>query len=355
LGATVAELAALVRGRLTGDGRVEIRAARPVSVAGDGDITFVEDERFAKHLRTSPAAAAIVGPHFRKFEPAASLPTIEVDDPLEAFLAVRAHLRGPKPLRWSGIHPTACISPTARIGSDVAIHPYVCIGDQTVIGNGSTILPGVIIGAHCTLGDNVTLHPNTVLYDHVKLGNRVEVHAGTVLGGDGFGYRLQDGRHIKVPQTGWVEVGDDVEIGANGAIDRGTFEATSIGEGTKIDNLVMIGHNNRIGRHNILCGQVGVAGSCRTGDYVVMAGQVGVKDHIDIGDRAVVAAQGGVIRNIPADMQVMGTPAVDSKEQRHIFAMVTRLPQMYKQLKELTLKVEQLWSARCQHDTSGNP
>jgi UDP-3-O-[3-hydroxymyristoyl] glucosamine N-acyltransferase len=353
LGATVAELASLVRGRLTGDGQVEIRAARPVSAAGAGDITFVDDDRFAKQLRSSPAAAAIVGPHFRKLEIASSLPTIEVDDPLDAFLTVRAHLGGPKPRRWTGIHPTACIAPTARVGNNVAIHPFVCIGEDCVIGDGSTLHPGVVIGARCTLGQSVTLHPNTVLYDDVKLGNRVEVHAGTVLGGDGFGYRLQDGRHVKIPQTGWVEIGDDVEIGANGAIDRGTFEATSIGDGTKIDNLVMIGHNNRIGRHNILCGQVGVAGSCQTGDYVIMAGQVGVKDHIEIGDRAVVAAQGGVIRNIPPNQQVMGTPAIDSKEQRHIFAMVTRLPQIYKQLKELTAKVEQLWLAR--GDSSSGP
>ena len=148
-----------------------------------------------------------------------------------------------------------------------------------------------------------------MLYADVILGDRVEVHAGTVLGGDGFGYRLVDGRHVKVPQTGRVEVGDDVEIGANCTIDRATFEATRIGEGTKIDNLVMIGHNNQIGRHNLLCGQVGIAGSCKTGDYVVMAGQAGIKDNTQIGDRVIVGAQAGVHRNIPSGQHVLGSPA----------------------------------------------
>ncbi len=189
------------------------------------------------------------------------------------------------------------------------------------------------------------IHPNAVLYQGVQLGDRVEVHAGTVLGGDGFGYRLQNGRHVKVPQAGKVEVGDDVEIGANCTIDRGTFEATAIGEGTKIDNLVMIGHNNQIGRHNILCGQAGIAGSCKTGDYVVMGGQVGIKDHVQIGDRVAVGAQAGVHRNIPSGQNVLGSPAIPIKEQRLIFAMIARLPEMHRQLRELSAQVSLLMAA----------
>ena len=174
----------------------------------------------------------------------------------------------------------------------------------------------------------------------MTLGDRVEVHSGTVLGGDGFGYRLTDGRHVKVPQTGTVEVGPDVEIGANCTIDRGTFEATTIGEGSKIDNLVMIGHNNRIGRHNLLCGQVGIAGSCQTGDYVVMAGQAGIKDHTEIGNKVMVGAQAGVHRNIPDDQQVLGSPAIPVREQRRIFQMIARLPEMSRQLKDLAALAE---------------
>jgi UDP-3-O-[3-hydroxymyristoyl] glucosamine N-acyltransferase len=175
-----------------------------------------------------------------------------------------------------------------------------------------------------------------VLYPDVILGARVEVHAGTVLGGDGFKYQFSEGRHVKVPHTGRVEIGDDVEIGSNCSIDRATFEVTRIGEGTKIDNLVMIGHNNKIGRHNLLCGQVGLAGSCTTGDYVVMAGQAGIKDHTELGDRVIVGAQAGVHRSVPAGQQVLGSPAIPVREQRRIFQMIARLPEMHRRLRELS-------------------
>ncbi len=352
--ATVEQLAALVRGRVVGDGSVSIQGARPVNEAGPGDITFVEDEKYAKLLKTSPASAAIVGPHFRPpasasaSEPKAeepAFPTIEVDDPLAAFLAVREHLRGGKRARWSGVHPMAYVAPTAKIGQDVAVYPFAYVGDGAEVGDGSTLHPHSVVGADCKLGKDVTLHPGVVLYEGVVLGDRVEIHGGSVLGGDGFGYRLQDGKHVKVPQTGNVEVGDDVEVGANCTIDRGTFESTKIGAGSKIDNLVMVGHNNEIGKHNLLCGQVGIAGSCKTGDYVVMAGQVGVKDHVQIGDKAIVGAQAGVHRNIPSNQQVLGSPAIPIKEQRHIFAMIARLPEMHRQMRELSAQVAALLMA----------
>ena len=168
---------------------------------------------------------------------------------------------------------------------------------------------------------------------------------GTVLGGDGFGYRQAEGRHVKVPHTGRLEVGDDVEIGSNCTIDRATFEATRIGEGTKIDNLVMIGHNNQIGRHNLICGQVGIAGSCKTGDYVVMAGQAGIKDNTRIGDGVKVGAQAGVHRNVPDGQQILGSPAIPIREQRRIFQMIARLPEMNRQLRELSAQVAMLTNA----------
>ena len=171
------------------------------------------------------------------------------------------------------------------------------------------------------------------------LGDRVEVHAGSVLGGDGFGYRQVDGRHVKIPHSGRLEVENDVEVGSNCTIDRATFETTRIGEGTKIDNLVMIGHNNQIGRHNLLCGQVGIAGSCKTGDYVVMAGQAGIKDKTQIGDRVIVGAQAGVHRNIPDGQNVLGSPAIPVREQRRIFQMIARLPEMHRQLRELAAQI----------------
>lgn len=339
--ATVGQLAELVRGRLVGDGSVAIRSARPVGEAGPGDITFIESERYAKQLRTSPASAAIVGPHFMVTHKDAgdSLAVIEVDDPMGAFLAVRSHLTGGQRPRWTGIHPQASVSDSAKIGEDVAIYPFAYVGEEAVIGDGSTVHPGAVVGEGCILGRGCVIHPNSVLYPNVILGDRVEVHAGTVLGGDGFGYRTTAGRHTKIPHTGRLEVGNDVEIGSNCTIDRATFEATRIGEGTKIDNLVMIGHNNQIGRHNLLCGQVGIAGSCKTGDYVIMAGQAGIKDNTSIGSGVIVGAQAGVHRNVPEGQNVLGSPAIPVREQRRIFQMIARLPEMHRQLRELSAQI----------------
>jgi UDP-3-O-[3-hydroxymyristoyl] glucosamine N-acyltransferase len=341
------QLAEMVRGRVVGDGSVPIHGARPVGEAGPGDITFIENDRYAKKLLTSPASAAIVGPHFKRAavsgaEGAPDLPVIEVDDPISAFLAVRSHLGGSAKARWVGVHPMAYVSPTARLGADVAVYPFAFVGDEAEVGDGSTLHPGAVVGDRCQLGRDVVIRPNAVLYEGVTLGDRVEIHSGTVIGGDGFGYRFTDGRHVKVPQTGRVVVSDDVEIGANCTVDRATFEATTIGEGSKIDNLVMIGHNCRIGRHNLLCGQVGIAGSCATGDYVVMAGQAGIKDQTEIGDRVTVGAQAGVHRNIPSGEQVLGSPAIPVRDQRRLFSMIARLPEMYRQLKELTAQVAKL-------------
>jgi UDP-3-O-[3-hydroxymyristoyl] glucosamine N-acyltransferase len=342
--ATVEQLAALVRGRLVGDGTVPIHSARPVAEAGPGDITFIENDRFAKFLRTSPASAAIVGPHFNRHSPAVKedLTVIEVDDPISAFVTVRKHLSGNQKPRWTGIHPQAWVAPTAQIGSNVAVYPFAYVGDGAKIGDGTTLHPGAVVGDRCQLGEGCTIHPNAVLYADVVLQDRVEVHAGTVLGGDGFGYRQIDGRHVKIPHTGRLEVGSDVEIGANCTIDRATFEATRIGEGTKIDNLVMIGHNNQIGRHNLLCGQVGIAGSCHTGDHVVMAGQAGIKDNTQIGDGVIVGAQAGVHRAVPSGQHVLGSPAVPVREQRRLFQMIARLPEMHRQLRALAGQVDQL-------------
>ena len=337
--ATVEQLAVLVRGKLAGDGSVPINSARPVDEAGPGDITFVESERYARHLKASPASAAIVGPHF-KMSARPEMPVIEVEDPISAFLAVRTHLVGASRPRWTGIHRMAAVADSATIGEQVAIHAFVSVGEDSEIGEGSTLHPGAVIGDRCKLGRNCIIHPNAVLYSDVTLGDNVEVHAGSVIGGDGFKYHMVEGKHLKVPHTGKVEVGDDVEIGSNC-----TIEVTRIGAGTKIDNLVMIGHNNHIGRHNLLCGQVGIAGSCKTGDYVVMAGQAGIKDHTEIGDKVMIGAQAGVHRNVPSGQNLLGSPAIPIREQRRIFQMIARLPEMHRQLRELATQIAILTAA----------
>ena len=192
------------------------------------------------------------------------------------------------------------------------------------------------------IGDDCIVHANVTLYEYTQIRDRVVIHAGTVIGANGFGYRQHEGRHLTTAQLGYVRIESDVELGACVTIDRGTYGATLIGEGTKIDNQVMIAHNCRIGRHNLICSQVGIAGSCQTGDYVVLAGQVGLKDHITLGDRAIVGAQAGVMENCKGDEVYLGSPATPQREQMQIMAVERRLPEMRRELKQLRRDVDRL-------------
>ena len=325
---TVRELAEMVRGRLHGDGNLVISDARPLGEAEAGHITFAENERQARHLANCHASAAVVPDNL----PANGLTLIHVADPLGAFVAIVERLRGKNTPPPPGIDPRAAVHPGAHIGPDASIHPFACVGEGTVIGARCCLHPGAVVGRNCRLGDDVTLHPHAVLYDGCVLGDRVIVHAGAVLGADGFGYRLQQGRHVKVPQLGRVEVGDDVEVGANTTIDRGTFQATRIGAGTKIDNLVMIAHNCQIGPHNVFASQVGIAGSCTTGAYVVMAGQVGIADHIHIGDAAILGARCGVAYDLAGGKRYLGEPVLNAREHHRISLTLCKLPQMHRDL-----------------------
>jgi UDP-3-O-[3-hydroxymyristoyl] glucosamine N-acyltransferase len=214
------------------------------------------------------------------------------------------------------------------VGPEASVFPFAVVGEGSVVGARCRLHSGAVVGRHCRLGDDVILYPNAVLYDDTVLGNRVIVHANVVLGADGFGYRLHDGRHVKVPQLGHVEIADDVEVGACTTIDRATFQATRVGEGTKIDNLVQIGHNCRLGRHNLIVSQVGIAGSSSTGDYVVLAGQAGIVGHIHIGDAAVIGAQAGVTKDVPAGQRMLGSPATPEREQKRVLASLEKLPDL---------------------------
>ncbi len=331
MGTTVRQLAELVRGQVYGDGDLAITAARPIHEAGDGHITFVENQKHAPTFHDSLASAAVVHE---------SLPTngrtvIRVADPLAAFVAIVRHLHGRPEPPPHGIDPRAFVHPAAVVGEGASVFPFASVGEGTVIGAGCRIHSGAAVGRHCRLGDDVTLYPNAVLYDGTVLGHRVIVHANAVLGADGFGFRTHDGRHVKVPQLGHVEVGDDVEVGACSTIDRGTFQATRVGDGTKIDNLVQIGHNCRIGRHNLIVSQVGVAGSSVTGDHVVLAGQVGVADHVRIGEGAVVGAQAGVSRNVPDGEKVLGTPAKPVRDHQRVLLSLEKLPEIRRDVRRI--------------------
>jgi UDP-3-O-[3-hydroxymyristoyl] glucosamine N-acyltransferase len=260
---------------------------------------------------------------------------IQVSDPLQAFVAIVRHLHGRAEPAARGVDPRADIDPSVAIGEHPSVYPFASIGEGTQIGSCCRIYPGVAIGRFCRLGDNVTLYPNVVLYDGTILGNRVTVHANAVIGADGFGYRLQNGKHVKVPQFGHVEIGDDVEIGACTTIDRGTFQATTVGDGTKIDNLVQVGHNCHVGRHNLFVSQMGMAGSSSTGDYVVLAGQVGVVDHVHIGERTVVGGKAAVTKDVPPGQRLLGAPATPERDQKRMLMSLERLPEMRRDVRRI--------------------
>jgi len=332
------ELAELVGGTLVGDSELQISGAAVHSEATPGQITFIDDNQTAHRLAGCQASAAIVltGGSFR------DLPVIQVPDVHVAFATIVVHFHPPKRRERHGIDPRALISPTARLGRDVEIGPLAVIGDEVEIGDGCTIHSAVHIQAGCRIAEGVTIYPGAVLYEDTIVGPRCTIHAGAVLGAFGFGYKTIDGVHHLSPQLGYVVLEADVDVGAGSTIDRGTYGPTTIGLGTKIDNQVMIAHNCRIGRHNLICSQVGIAGSTTTGDHVILAGQAGIRDHVKIGDRAIIGAKAGIHNDIPAGEFWFGCPATHHRDQRLIQAVTAKLPEFRRQLKTLKHQVEQL-------------
>jgi UDP-3-O-[3-hydroxymyristoyl] glucosamine N-acyltransferase len=318
------QLADWVQGELVGDGDTPIAAARPITEAQAGDITFAEDDVHVEEMRRSPASAALVPPK----TPFSGKPLIRIADPLLAFARVAQRFQGFAAEDPCGVHPAAYVHPSARIARGARIEPFAVIGAGASLAEDCWIGSGAVIGPRCRLGREVQLRPHVVLYEGTVIGNRVTIHAGSVIGADGFGYRNQGGVHVKVPQLGHVEIGDDVEIGACTTIDRGTFGATRIGSGTKIDNLVQVAHNCQIGRHNLFVSQMGIAGSSSTGDHVVIAGQVGVVDHVHIGPGSVIGAKAGVTKDVPAGQHMLGAPATPEREQKRILMTLERLPEI---------------------------
>ena len=329
--ATVEQLARLVDGSVEGDGSLRVAAARPLDLAGEGDISFVESAKHAAKLSQSRAVAVIAPMGLE----VAGKTCIRAADPLMAFVAVYRHLNELPAEEVGSIDPRAAVHPGAVVGEGARIGPFATIGEGTVIGARCHIGPGAVVGRRCRLGDDVAIHANAVLYDRTVVGDRVTIQAGAVIGADGFGFRQRGGRHVKVPQLGSVEVGDDVDIGANATIDRSTFDVTRIGAGTKIDNLVQIAHNCRIGRHNIFVSQSGMAGGSSTGDHVVLAGQAGVVDHIAIGEGAIIGAQAGVTKDVSAGERVLGSPALPFAEFTRNLWLLKRLPEWLQDLKRL--------------------
>lgn len=332
---SLANIADLVNGQLNGDGEIQIMDAAILRDAGSDHITLVENEKYIEHLAVSGAAAAIVPPNVTPD----NIPFITVANPRQAFAQIVSRFRPANISDRLGVSPSAHVSPTANLDDDVDVHPGASIGDDVRIGQGTTVHSGAHIMRGCEIGEDVTIYPGAVLYENTFVGNRSVIHANATLGAYGFGYELVDGQHKRCAQLGNVVIGNDVEIGASSAIDRGTYGATRIDDGTKIDNHVMIGHNCRIGKHNLLCAKVGIAGSCTTGDYVVMAGQVGLRDHVTIGDRAQIGAKAGVSSNLDGDQQYLGAPAIPARQQMQIYFALQKLPDLKKTVKQLSRRL----------------
>ncbi len=332
------DLAARIGGAAIGDGETEILRLNTIEAAGPGDLTFIANPKYAARLDASRASAVIV-----KAVPAGQSRNFLVhDDPYYAVaLALKLLCPAPGAQIQPGIAASARVDASAQIGSGVHIGEFVEIGADTRIGDGSRIMTGCVVGRNCRIGNDSQLYPHVVVYDECLIGSRVAIHAGTVVGSDGFGYATHAGVHHKVYQIGRVRIEDDVEIGANCTIDRGALNETVIGSGSKIDNLVQIAHNVRIGRGCIIVAQVGIAGSTVLGDYVVLGGQVGLVGHLEIGSGTRVSAQSGVTKSYSGG-DYGGTPARPMREYREIEAHVHRLPQRMDELKRLKSEVEEL-------------
>jgi UDP-3-O-[3-hydroxymyristoyl] glucosamine N-acyltransferase len=320
-----------VRGTVHGNGDVLCYNALPLWDAQTGTITLLDNPKNFEVLLKANVAAVVV----RKILEECEIPQLVVDSPHESFAEIVSHFRPQSTLTGSGVSSAAQVDPTASIGSGTIIHPNVTLGANVVIGENCVIMPGTVILDRCRLGDSVMLFPNVVIYPDTIVEDRVLIHAGSVIGAYGFGYQICEGKHIRAAQLGYVHIESDVEVGACATIDRGTFGPTRIGTGTKMDNHVMIAHNCRIGRHNLICSQVGIAGSSSTGDYCVLAGQVGIADHVKLGDQVTVGAQAGVMSDLASKGTYLGSPAMPFKEQMLLFAIMRKLPMISRTVRKL--------------------
>ncbi len=339
---------------------VSLLDAMPLQDARESDLTLVDSLLHLDAWLASPALVAfapiaIAEELFLKSQAALTAPNaapqetrckiiIGVDNVHQSFQAAIVALRGERSSKfcWTGIHPTAVIHSTAVVAASANIGPFVTVAAGCTIGERTCIHSGVQIAGHCTIGEDCEIFSNAVLYQGTILHARVMLHASSVLGAYGFGYRQHDNVHVRTAQLGWVEVESDVEIGAGTTIDRGTYGPTRIGRGTKLDNQIQIGHNVHIGEHNLLCAQVGIAGSASTGSYVVLGGQVGVRDHLRLGDRTMAAAQAGIANDVPAGESVLGSPALPQREATQMWIHSRRLPEIRKQIKTLENQMNNL-------------
>ena len=331
---TLSGYAARLGGTVRGDGGVEIARIAAIEDAGAGTLTFAVDARYLRRALASRAAAVLTEPAAADAVPEARKPLLVVESARSALSLLLADLEPPRP-QGPFRHPSAVVEPGAGIGPDVWLGPLVCVGAGATIGARSVVHAGAIVGANARLGADCTLHPRAMLLDRCTAGDRVVLQAGATVGADGFGYAFVDGRFAKIPQVGIVALGNDVEIGANACIDRAQTGATTIGDGTKIDNLVQIGHNCRIGANCGFAAMVGIAGSTTVGDYTTIGGQAGVNGHIAIGSRVTIAGGAHVWNDVPDGAFLSGRPARDHREELRGQVRLRNLEKLYERVSAL--------------------
>jgi len=327
---TAAEIARHLEGQTSGDASILLTGFASADKARAGDLTFAENETYFLRAEQSAAAAIMVDGPFTSGKKV----IIRVPNARIAFAKVLP-LFFPEPVFHSGVHPTAVIAQNAQVDPSAHIGPHCVIGDEARVAANVVLQAGVTVGAQSIIGAGTQILPNVTLYPRTQIGQRVRIHAGTVVGSDGFGYVLDNGVHRKVPQVGFVIIHDDVEIGANVTIDRGALGPTTIGRGSKIDNLVQIAHNVVIGDHCLVVAQAGIAGSTKLGNYVTLAGQVGLAGHLKIGNKAVIAAQSGVMHDIPDGEKWFGYPAQPDRKMKRQVLAIQQLPDLLRRVAEL--------------------
>ncbi len=331
------ELAQLVDGKVIGDGKTVVTGVAGIQDAKDGDITYLAHPKYAVEIGKTRASAMVLA----KQQEGCSIPVIIAKNPLYAFSRIVSHFHAKSPAP-KGVNPQAVIGQDVTLGKDISIYPFVVIGDRVKIGNRVSLYPGVFVGDDSVIEDDCVIYPNVSIMHKVFIGKRVIVHSGTVVGSDGYGYVPDKGKHHKIPQVGEVVIEDDVEIGSNVSIDRAALGKTIIKRGTKIDNLVQIAHNVKVGENCIIVGQVGISGSSEIGNHVTLAGQVGVSDHIKIGDNTLVGAKTGIWKDVEANQQVFGNPFMSYGKFLRTQAMIMRLPEIKDQLKAYEKRLKKL-------------
>ncbi|HXX95121.1 MAG TPA: UDP-3-O-(3-hydroxymyristoyl)glucosamine N-acyltransferase [Planctomycetota bacterium] len=334
---TLGELATLVGGTLTGDGATRIRAVNGIQEAGPGEITFLANPKYAHLLGSTRASAVIVARGV-----VTTIPAISVANPDLAFGIVAARLNGSLGRPAAGTHPTAVVAPDSAVGPGVSIGAHAVVESGASIGAGTVLYPQTYVGRNARIGPECLLYPQSVVLERCELGARVTLHSGAVIGSDGFGYATEKGVHHKIPQVGIVVLGDDVEIGANVTIDRARFGQTAIGRGTKIDNLVQIGHNVVTGEGCLMVAQSGISGSTRLGRHVVLAGQAGLIGHLELGDGAIITAQSGVTKDVPSGGVMSGSPASERTTHLKELASLGKLPEALQEIRRLRKEIEEL-------------